>query len=713
MQNMKMVELEVEGMTCSNCALGITRYLENKGLQNVYVNFATNEVRFTQGDQSMDLEVITAGIEKLGYHVADKIQTNNINPDKKRRLTVLEIKLIASAILTLPLVLAMFLPFSILHNPFFQLILCSPVYMIGAIHFGKSALGSIRSGIANMDVLIITGSTAAFIYSVTGTVNAFGMDYMFYETTASIITLVLLGNVIEKRSVHKTTSAIQALNAMQPQIAKQVHYDMLSGKELIKEVPVHQLQPGDIVLVNNGNKIPLDGVIIWGEAGIDESMVTGESTPVHKKITDSVIGGTIVIQGSAKVHITAKLDDSTLSRIIEMVKMAQVQKPSIQKLADKISAIFVPVVLVLAMLTFCIAYLWINIPLQNALLNSIAVLVIACPCAMGLATPTAVMVGLGRAAKSGILMKGSTTLENFAKTTVIVFDKTGTLTTGKFVVNNFKVFEGFEEAELKNIIYNLEKYSSHPIAESLVKYFQGTEEIAFTHIEEKKGIGMFADDENGNTYAIGTDSILNESNQLQYDIYVTINGRLAAAIDIEDGLIDGANACIRYFKKSSIKTILLSGDSEKKCKIIADKLQVDNFYSRQSPANKLEIIRKLSLTGKVAMVGDGINDSPALALAQTGVSMSAATDIAINSAQVILLGNNISLLPKAHQLSVLTYKTIKQNLFWAFFYNVLAIPIAAAGFLNPMIAAFSMAVSDVIVIGNSLRLQNKKHKYSA
>ncbi|MBK6730735.1 MAG: cadmium-translocating P-type ATPase [Bacteroidetes bacterium] len=707
--NNNLIELEVEGMTCSNCALGITKFLENKGLHNVYVNFATNEVQFTQAPVQLDMNSIISGIEKLGYHVIGEKKENKIQEsEKKIKLNSLEIKLLISAVFTLPLFLSMFLPIAFLHNHYVQLALCIPVYFIGVIHFGKSGLGSLRTGIANMDVLIFVGSTAAFIYSLTGTLFNLGMDYLFYETAATIITLVLVGNYIEKRSVAKTTTAIKELTEIQPQKAKQVVYDLQDAKEKIFEIPIQEIKPDTIVLVNTGDKIPLDGIIIWGEASIDESMITGESIPVDKKIDDIVIGGTILVHGTVKVKVTSELKDTTLSKIVELVKMAQVQKPNIQKLADRISAVFVPVVLAIAILTFCVSYFAIHISLYDSILRSIAVLVIACPCAMGLATPTAVMVGLGRAAKNGILLKGSTTLENFAKTTMVVFDKTGTLTNGKFTIKNFQLYSNYNKLQVLGIIHALENHSSHPIAKSLTAFSAEGETIELKNITEKKGVGIYGTDDQNRNYNIGSSNILKADSLHIHDLYITVNDQLIAGLDIEDELKAGVKSTIDYFKNAGIKTVLLSGDTEEKCVAISKELGIDTYYARQTPEDKLKKIREYSLDNNVTMVGDGINDSPALSLAQTGVSMSNATDIAMNSAQIILLSNNLEYLAIAHKLGKMTYSTIKQNLFWAFFYNVLAIPIAAVGLLNPMVAAISMAFSDVMVIGNSLRLRGRK-----
>lgn len=695
-------QLQVEGMTCSNCALGITRYLEQRGLKKVNVNFATGEVYFNLNGEK-DLQGIIAGINKLGY----KVVTETATSDNNKLLTSTERKFIFSLIFTLPLLLSMIPAFHILHAPLIQLILCLPVFVIGCLHFGKSAISSLKTGVPNMDVLIITGSSAAFVYSVYGFIRGLGMDYLFFETAASIITLVLLGNLLEQRSVKQTTTAIGELKKLQPEFAKKVMYDLLTGKDQIEEIPVHQLQKHDLVVINTGDKIPVDGIIIFGESIIDESMLTGESVPLKKGINDSVTGGTINLDGYLKIKVTATSSHSALASIIEMVKQAHTEKPAIQKTADKISAIFVPVVISIAIITFLISAFVFNISMEKSLMHSIAVLVIACPCAMGLATPTAIMVGLGRSAKDGILIKGADTVETFAKTAVVVFDKTGTLTTGNFAVSAFKIYNG-EEAEIKEIIHALESRSSHPIARSLAAHFTSAGRITFTKTEEIKGAGVLGWDDQNNSYGVGSALLFKETTLQGHDIYVIKNNLLIAGLNIQDELKTDAKETIDYFRSKNIKTILLSGDSESKCKEIAAAIGIDEYYSKQTPGEKLIKIKNLTSSAITTMVGDGINDSPSLEMAHVGISMSNATQIAINSAQIILLNGHLQHLKKAHQLSILTLKTIKQNLFWAFFYNVIAIPIAAVGLLSPIIAALSMAFSDVFVVGNSILLKTKK-----
>ena len=714
-ENSTNITLQVEGMDCTACALGITKNLQKKGLENVFVDFATGEATFLLEDKSK-LQSIIQGINDLGYKVVD----SKYLEENEGKMSTIEKRFY----FTLPFTIILFfghmlLPHDfILNHPFAQLIICLPVFITGIIQFGKSAWGSLKSGVPNMDVLIFIGSTSAFIYSIIGIVMHYGTpevhNYLFFETAATIISLVLLGNVFEHRSVKQTTTAIRELSAIQVTKAKMISLQM--GKEVITEVDYKNIHVGALLQVNTGDKIPVDGEIIAGDASIDESMITGESIPVEKAINHKVIGGTIVVSGNLRMRAESVGDETLLAKIIELVKKAQQAKPDIQKLGDKISAIFVPVVLGISILTFCVNYFFVDFAagvdsLQESIMRSIAVLVISCPCAMGLATPTAVMVGIGRAAKKGILIKGGSTLEEFAKIKNIVFDKTGTLTTGDFKIKNIQSFEGLSNAEVKEILFFLEQHSSHPIAKSIVKELNGigTNKI-FSNFKEEKGLGITAADEQNNIYQIGSYKIAAALTLIDtHDIYVLRNKVLIAAIDIEDAIKMNAKETIIDLNKQGINTIMLSGDNSKKCEDLAQKINITMVYSEQLPSQKLELIEQLTKEAPTAMVGDGINDAPALAKATVGISLSNATQVAIQSAQIILLKNNdLSMLNQAHLISKHTLITIKQNLFWAFFYNIVAIPVAALGFLSPTIGALTMAFSDVIVIGNSIRLKTKK-----
>ncbi len=709
---MEKTTLHIEGMDCANCALGITKKLESRGLQEVSVNFATGEAQFATSN-NITLAKIVEDITSLGYTVVDK----PLNSEEKQGLSDIEKKFYISLIFTIPLFFSHML-FShdfILNNPLVQLALCIPVFTIGILKFGKSAWGSLKSRVPNMDVLIFIGTTAAFVYSLAGTIIFYDShqvhNYLFYETAATIITLVLLGNLLEHRSVKQTTTAIKDLTKMQVLKAKRV---IIENKiEKTEEVDFTEIKVGDVLLINDGDKVPVDGEVISGNATIDESMISGESIPVEKGMTSKVIGGTIVLSGNFKILAEQVGNETVLSKIIELVKNAQHAKPEIQKLGDKISAVFVPIVLGISILTFFVNHFFFDKTIAQSLMNSIAVLVISCPCAMGLATPTAVMVGIGRAAKRGILIKGGNTLELFAGIKNIVFDKTGTLTTGNFKIKAINLLGKVSESEIQNILYNLEQHSSHPIAKSIVSGLKGKAIFqSFKNIIEEKGIGIIAEDENKNTYKIGSFKIAsNITMDDSHEVYVLKNELLIATIDLEDEVKASAKSSLAELNSNGIETIMLSGDHKNKCSNIASQLNISNFYAEQLPSQKLDLIEKLNSTSPTAMVGDGINDAPALAKATVGISLSSGTQVAIQSAQIVLLnGNDLSKIVEAYNISTHTLITIKQNLFWAFFYNIVAIPIAAAGFLSPMIGALSMAFSDVIVIGNSIRLKTKNLK---
>jgi Cu+-exporting ATPase len=694
-----IIELRVTGMNCNNCAAGLSRYLEQLGLKEVYVNFSTEEVRF-QKNSELGLEKVKAGIHKMGYQVVDET-----TPEQ---WWTLERKLLISAIFTLPLLLQHLLMSVGIHlwmdNFWLQLALCTPVFIIGFLHFGKSAWSSLQTGVPNMDVLIFIGSTAAFVYSLVGTFLQ-EANYIFYETSAMIITLVLVGNWLEKRAVEQTTTAISDLNQLQAEQARKI---MPSGTVVV--VDKQHVRVGDQLQVNEGDKIPVDGKVVSGSASVDESMLTGESMPVDKKIGDQVVGASLLVSGNIQMEVTAIGKNTVLSQIIELVKRAQEDKPDIQRLADKISAVFVPAVLLIALATVLLGYFAFGLSFQQALMNSIAVLVISCPCAMGLATPTAVMVGVGRLARNGILVKGGKTLEIFAGIKQMVFDKTGTLTTGKFKLQQINYFDQ-SPAKVHTLIHKLEQSSSHPIAQSLVEEMKGKVnglELDLMEIKEEKGMGMVGTDGQGNKYKLGSSRILTEKEKATGQIHLTENDQLIASISIADEIRPEAVEAITQLKNQGIEPIILSGDQQEKTKQVAQSLGIETFHAEKLPDEKLEIIGQLSNQTTTAMVGDGINDAPALAKATLGVSLSTASQAAINSAQIVLLNGQLDALPKAMNISKTTLQTIRQSLYWAFSYNIIAIPIAAMGFLNPMWGALFMAFSDVVVIGNAIRLKYRK-----
>ncbi len=559
-----------------------------------------------------------------------------------------------------------------------------------------------------MNVLIAVGSTAAFVYSLYGSLTGQAEQYMFYETAATIITLVFLGNYLEDTSIASTQRELNKLAKSQKVMANMIAFDD-EHKEQIFPVENTDLRVGDLVLIKSGEQVPIDCKILWGDVHVNEAIITGESLPVHKKAKDILIGGSVITDGTVKAQVTAVWNETVLSGILKMVKEAQGEKPPVQLLADKISAIFIPIVLVIAAATLVISWIVLK-EFTPALMRSIAVLVIACPCAMGLATPAAIAVGLGRAAKTGILFRNATSLETFKDIKQVVFDKTGTLTTGLFTIGNWQITNpSVNESEFKKIVFSLEKYSNHPIAKCISEAWKSKEQILWKNIEEVKGLGMQAEDKEGNRFIAGSyKTVAGLTKEDNHNVYILRNGHFLGWIDVKDEIRPEAKRVIDYLHSKNIKTILLSGDRLAKCNELAVQLGIDTVIAEQTPEEKLNKIAELSAAAPTAMVGDGINDAPALAKATIGISMNEASQIAVQSAQVILMNHGLKNLPTALGLGKHTYLTIKQNLFWAFAYNIVAIPVAAFGFLTPTFGALVMGMSDVVLAINSVRLFVKK-----
>ena len=692
-------QYKVEGINCINCANSIKSHLSKKHITKVNVDIS-NGIVTIYNDQYNTSE-IKQFINDLGYKTT-------FFRDEVKQSFKLERYLIFCISLSLPLLGHMFVGDDhLLQNPWLQICLSTPVLLIGYQNFAIGALNSIRNLKPNMNVLILMGATSAYLYSLAGWIlnynSTHAHHFLFFETASTIITLVLLGNYFEKRSINQTTTALDSLQQLQ-------------SKEALKEVDgklikceISELKIGDILIVNQGDAIPIDAEIIWGECSIDESMISGESTPVYRTTQQKVIGGTLILEGNIKCKVTTDIANTILSQIIELVRNAQEDKPEIQQLGDKISNYFVPAVLGIAIITFLINYHTCEIDFQNSMLRAIAVLVISCPCAMGLATPTAVMVGVGRAAKNGLLIRGGATIELFSKTKKIIFDKTGTLTDGEFKIHELKKWN--ENYNAESIIYELEKHSSHPIAKSLVKCLEAHKtKIKFDSINEIKGKGFNASDTEGNMYQFGsakftqiTDTVLEK----KFQLFLKINQELVAALSISDKIKIGAKKLTSYFNNKNIKTVLLSGDKQQKCNALAGELDIQEVFANQLPEDKIGKIKQFSKENITTMFGDGINDAPALTQAQVGISYSKATEVAVQSASIVLLNHNLELVQKAYQICTHTYLTIKQNLFWAFAYNIIAIPLASMGYLSPIFAALTMAFSDIVVIGNSIRLKYK------
>jgi Cu+-exporting ATPase len=704
---MESVQWKVDGMSCTNCALSIHKYLQASGIEEPKVSFMDGEVRFDMPSE-IKKETLIQGIQKLGYKVRgqeEKQIKKWLDNNKDRALF--------SFLFTIPLVAHM-LPgvhIHLLMNTYVQLAFTLPVFIIGMSYFGKSAWYSITQGIPNMNVLVSIGALASFGYSLYGTIIGQGALFAYYETTATIITLVFFGNYLEDASVQSTQRALKDLVKAQKVMANMIVFDE-NHKEIIFNVESTSLKVGDIILVNAGETIPMDSKILWGEASVNESIVTGESVPVFRKMHDILLGGSTIENGTIKAYVTAVGDDTVLANILKMVKAAQGEKPPVQILADKISAIFVPLVLGIALLTLIGNLVITDIGFGDSMLRAIAVLVISCPCAMGLATPAAIAVGLGRGARSGVLFKNAKSLETFKDIKQVVFDKTGTLTTGHFAITNFKMEEGITENDFKQIAYSLEKYSNHPIAKCISSQWKNKEDIKWKTIEEIKGRGIQAADKAGNTYFAGSYATLNEIKAEDgHNIYIQKNNIFLGWIDVADEIRPEAKEVIATLHKQGIHTILLSGDRKIKCEQVGKALGIQEIISEQSPSDKLNKLEALTKISPTAMVGDGINDAPALAKATIGISLSNASHIAIQSAQVILMNQGLKSLPMALGLGRRTYETIKENLAWAFSYNIIAIPLAALGLLGtwgPTYGALIMGLSDVVLAINSLRLFKKK-----
>lgn len=725
---LEKVNWKVEGMSCTNCALTINKFLESKGMHEVKVNFMGGDVSFEMPLRTPKTE-LAKGIEGLGYHVVTGESTDS-KRDKRIFKNHLQ-RFRFCIIFTIPLMLHM-LPGVHIHflmDPYVQLALTLPVFIVGMDFFGRSAIKSVWKGIPNMNVLIALGAVAAFGYSLYGTLIGQAQQYMFYETAATIITLVFLGNWMEDKSVETTQSALKKLAVSQKVMANMIAYDD-QHQEHVFPVESSHLKVGDLLLIKSGEQVPMDCKILWGDASVNEAIISGESAPVEKKMNDKLIGGSLLHSGTVKTMVTAVGEDTVLANILKMVKEAQTEKPPIQQLADKISAVFVPVVISIAAVTFLLNYFLGHQPFSNSLLRSIAVLVISCPCAMGLATPAAIAVGLGRAARNGVLFKNAKSLEVFKSITQVVFDKTGTLTTGQFQIAGFQIAGAHRESsvvnreeqiapathdsrlttdEFKRISFSLEKYSNHPVAKAIAKEWKVKDDIRWARIEEMNGLGIKATDKEGNEYLAGSyiaaQSLTKDSS---HNIYLIKNNILLGTIDVVDEIRPEAKEVVRLLKIKGIKTILLSGDRKEKCEIVAKELGIDEVVAEQTPEQKLEKIAAYSLQAPTAMVGDGINDAPALAKATVGISLSDASHIAMQSAQVVLMNHGLKNLPLSLGLGKHTYQTIKENLFWAFAYNIVAIPVAALGFLSPTFGALMMGLSDVVLAINSVRLNFKK-----
>jgi len=557
-----------------------------------------------------------------------------------------------------------------------------------------------------MNVLIALGASAAFGYSLVGTLFHLGPAYQFYETAASVITIVFVGYYMEDASVQATQRSLKKLAVSQKTMANMIAFDD-RHQEILFPVESAQLRSGDLILIRSGELVPADCRVLWGEAGVDESILTGESLPVDKVARETLIGGSLLISGTVKAQVTASSAESVLAGIVRLVQQAQGEKPPLQQLADRISAVFVPVVLVLAVVTYVGNYFYLHAT-APALMRSIAVLVIACPCAMGLATPAAIAVGLGRAARNGILIRNARHLEAFRRIRQVIFDKTGTLTTGEFSIHDWRSFSRTPE-EFRQIVLSLVKYSNHPIARGITREWKDRHTLRWARVEEIKGLGMRGETHEGEIYQAGSYKVAAAlTADATHNVYLVCNDQLLGWIDIRDTVRPESAAVVRWLRQKGIRTVLLSGDRRETCLALARELGITEVLAEQSPEQKLRQVAILNEQLPAVMVGDGINDAPALACATIGISMSDASHLAIQTADVVLMDHGLRRLPAALELGRHTFGTIRGNLSWAFIYNIVAIPVAAFGGLAPAVAALAMGFSDVVLAANSLRLYTIK-----
>ena len=733
--------LVLKGMHCASCVRLIEDALtKTPGVSKATVNYATEEATIVCDPFVATDEKLCKAVSGAGYKakIKDTATSKDLaNEEKLKELKDLQIKVIVSSILGGLIVWGSFpglMQYSpmLLQNFWLQLVLASPVQFWAGLSFYKSTLTSLKHRTAGMDTLIALGTTAAFFYSVfvllfPTLLTDMGIEPLpYFDTSSVIIALILLGKYLEAKTKLKTSDAIKKLIGLQAKTARVIR----DGKEL--DIALEQVQLGDIVRVRPGEKIPVDGVIIEGESSVDESMITGESMPVDKSVNDSVVGATLNKSGTFMYKATKVGEATMLAQIIKLVQEAQGSKAPIQRLADLISSYFVPVVIMLAIATFVVWYLFGPQPaFLFALLNTISVLIIACPCAMGLATPTAIMVGTGAGAQHGILIKDAESLETANKLNVVIFDKTGTLTKGKPEVTDIVALANYTQAQVLELAGSIEKGSEHSLAEAIVKHAE-EKAAAFSTVEKFLAIpghgvtGVI----NGKKVLFGNPRLMQRENinigahasviaQLETEgktvMILALDTTAIGLIAVADTIKDSARVGIDALRKIKVETIMLTGDNARTAQAIAKQLGVTRVLAEVLPDQKEAEVRKIQATGKkVAMVGDGINDAPALAAADVGIAMGTGTDVAIEAADITLINKDLRSVATAIDLSKKTMRTIKLNLFWAFGYNVVLIPVAMGVLypffnilLNPIFASAAMALSSVSVVSNSLLLKRK------
>ncbi len=766
---MESVVLKVYGMTCTLCSISIESSLNSiEGIQNVSVSYASEKAVLNYDKDKVSIDYIKSIIEKLGFSVFENSLESGLensfekigqNADKKRRLSELQkLKrlLIFSSILTFPMLLAMILGgIGFCHDYFFpgtqrstvslvldyfrfkarllhdwrlQLVLATPVQFIIGFKFYKSAFYALRWKKVTMDLLVVLGSSAAYFYSLYTSIYdnnllQSGMKNIYFEASSVIITFVLLGKYLEALSRKKTSSAIESLLSIRPKTAAVIR----NSQELL--IPIDQVKVDDLVLVKPGEKIPVDGIIIEGSSAVDESMLTGESIPVDKNVNDYVTGASLNTYGSFSFRATKVGSDTLLAQIIRITDAAQGSKARIQKTADRVSTFFIPAVITIAVITFLVWFFGIFdhsfFLIDKPIIYAVAVIVVSCPCALGLATPTAIMVGIGRAVRNGILIKRGDDLERAHKINTVVFDKTGTLTTGKLSLTDFITINEdkhkLPKQYLLNLAANAQKNSEHPIGKAIYASVSASDDFTkmlVSSFEAVPGKGILADIDRKQV-KIGSSAFLrdDELNEIPDSILqplyaqgkivvlLVVDNLLCAVLALTDVIKPNSRKVVKELEKSGIEVVLLTGDGEQTANSVADCLGIEKVFSGVLPERKSQVIASLKNSGRVvAMVGDGINDAPALATADLGISIHSGTDVAIETADIVILNDNLMSIPFTIRLSKLTMKKIKQNLFWALIYNAIGIPVAATGHLSPVVASAAMALSSVSVIMNSVLL---------